>query len=102
MLLEPIMIKTAAESPQFSVRIVFVVSLMQFFSPTTAMVFHADGTPQILPGDNYMQSQPGDNYMQTKVGGTWLAAEFAKRLGSKGIMSVVSGGHIHIASCTLN
>jgi retinol dehydrogenase 12 len=89
-LLEPIMVKTAATSPQFSVRIIFVVSLMQFFNPATAMAFHADGTPQVLPGDNYMQSRPGDNYMQTKVGGTWLAAEFSNRLGGKGIMSLVS------------
>lgn len=54
------------------------------------MEFDSNGTPKVLPGDNYMKSQPGDNYMQTKVGGTWLAAEFANRLGSKGILSVVS------------
>lgn len=89
-LLEPILIQTAASSPRFSVRIVFVVALMQFFSPATAMEFDSNGTPKVLPGDNYMKSQPGDNYMQTKVGGTWLAAEFANRLGSKGILSVVS------------
>lgn len=89
-LLEPILIRTAASSPPFSVRIVFVVALMQFFAPASAMSFDGDGNPKVLPGDNYMQSKPGDNYMQTKVGGTWLAAEFANRLGSKGVLSVVS------------
>ncbi|KAH8885861.1 putative short-chain dehydrogenase [Thozetella sp. PMI_491] len=87
-LLEPILIQTATSSPPFSVRIVFVVALMQFFTPAIAMEFDADGRPKILPGDNYMQSQPGNNYMQTKVGGTWLAADFANRLGSEGILSV--------------
>ncbi|RAO69316.1 uncharacterized protein BHQ10_005328 [Talaromyces amestolkiae] len=87
-LFEPILIQTAALSPQFTVRVVFVVALMQFFSPATAMEFDNNGNPKILPGDNYMKSQPGDNYMQTKVGGTWLAAEFANRLGSKGVLSV--------------
>lgn len=89
-LLEPIFIQTAASNPPFSVRIVFVVALMQLFAPDIAMSFDGDGNPNVLPGDNYMQSKPGDNYMQTKVGGTWLAAEFANRLGRKGILSVVS------------
>jgi retinol dehydrogenase-12 len=89
-LLEPILIRTAALSSPFSVRVVFVVALMQFFAPTSAMSFDGDGNPKILPGDNYMQSKPGDNYMQTKVGGTWLAAEFANRLANKCILSVVS------------
>ena len=62
------------------------------------MEFDSNGTPKVLPGDNYMKSQPGANYMQTKVGGTWLAAEFAKRLGSKGILSVV-GSRNNDRSC---
>lgn len=88
-LLEPILVRTAASSPPFSVRIVFVVALMQFFTPAVAMSFDGDGTPKVLPGGR-VQTKVGDNYMQTKVGGTWLAAEFANRLGSKGILSVVS------------
>ncbi|KAF5017036.1 hypothetical protein F66182_11102, partial [Fusarium sp. NRRL 66182] len=83
-----ILTRTAASSPQYSVRVVFVVALMQFFSPVTAMEFDNNGTPKILPGNNHMKSQPGNNYMQTKVGGTWLAAEFANYLGSKGVLSV--------------
>lgn len=89
-LFEPILTRTAASSPQYSVRVVFVVALMQLFSPVTAMEFDNNGTPKILPGNNHMKSQPGNNYMQTKVGGTWLAAEFANYLGSKGVLSVVS------------
>jgi hypothetical protein len=46
------------------------------------MSFDGQGIPKILP-------KPMENYMQSKVGGTWLAAEFAKRLGSQGILSVV-------------
>ena len=41
------------------------------------------GKPQILK--NAMQ-----NYMQTKVGNVFLASETAKRLGSKGVISIVS------------
>lgn len=88
-LLEPALTRTSELSPQYSVRIVFVTALMQFFTPAAAMEFDDNGAPKILLGDNYGKSQPGDNYMQTTVGGPWLAAEFAKRLGSKGILSVV-------------
>ena len=82
-LLEPILIRTAASSPPLSVRVVFVVALMQHRTPAGGMWFDGDGNPQILPKD-------WDNYMQSKVGGTWLAAAFAKRLESKDILSVVS------------
>lgn len=82
-LLEPILLKTAESATPFSVRIVWVVSLMTFGAPRDSMSFAADGTPNVLP-------KPLENYMQSKVGGSWLAAESAKRLGSKGILSVVS------------
>jgi retinol dehydrogenase 12 len=82
-LLEPILIQTAASSPPFSVRIVFVVALMQLGIPAGGMSFDGHGSPNILP-------KARDNYMQSKVGGTWLAAEFAKRLECKDILSVVS------------
>ena len=88
-LLEPILTETAASSPPLSVRIIFVVALMQLYASSPVMSFDNQGNPAILPGDNYMKSQPGANYMQTKVGGTWLAAEFAARLQNKGILSVV-------------
>jgi retinol dehydrogenase-12 len=82
-ILEPILIRTAASSPPFSVRVVFVVAVMQLGAPAGGMSFDGHGNPKILPKDR-------DNYMQSKVGGTWLAAEFAKRLESKDVLSVVS------------
>lgn len=82
-LLEPILIRTAASSPPFSVRVVFVVALMQLGTPAGGMSFDFRGNPMVLPKNR-------DNYMQSKVGGTWLAAEFANRLESKDILSVVS------------
>jgi NAD(P)-dependent dehydrogenase (short-subunit alcohol dehydrogenase family) len=81
-LLEPVLIRTAASAPSLSIRVVFVVSLIQLGSPAGGMSFDGQGIPKILP-------KPMENYMQSKVGGTWLAAEFAKRLGSQGILSVV-------------
>ena len=82
-LLEPILIRTAASSPPFSVRVVFVVALMNHRVPAGGISFDSHGSPKIMPDD-------WDNYMQSKVGGTWLADGFAKRLGSKDILSVVS------------
>lgn len=82
-LLEPILIRTVASSPSLSVRVVFVVSLMQLGTPAGVMSFDSQGTPKVLP-------KAMDNYMQTKAGGMMLAAEFAKRLESKGILSMVS------------
>jgi len=82
-LLEPILIRTAASSPPFSVRVVFVVALMQLGTPAGGMLFDGHGSPKVLP-------KARENYMQSKVGGTWLAAEFAKRLESRDILSVVS------------
>jgi len=45
------------------------------------MAFDAQGVPVV-------QAKAMENYMQSKAGGTWLAAEFAKRLGDQGILSV--------------
>ena len=84
--LEPILIRTAASSPPLSVRVIFVVALMQYGSPAGKMSFDDHGDPKI-------PSKEWDTYMQSKVGGTWLAAGFAQRLGSKGILSVVSLRH---------
>jgi retinol dehydrogenase 12 len=82
-LLEPILIRTAVSSPPFSVRVVFVSALMNHRVPAGGISFDSHGSPKIMPED-------WDNYMQSKVGGTWLADGFAKRLGSKDILSVVS------------
>lgn len=85
LLLEPILTRTAESAPPFSVRIVFVVSWMHPGVQPGGMSFEKDGTPKVLT-----QTVRGmENYMQSKVGTSWLAAEFAKRLGGKGILSVV-------------
>jgi retinol dehydrogenase-12 len=86
LLLEPMLVRTAATAPPLSVRIIFVVSWMhgpggKGPGPAEGMSFEKDGTPKVLTGM--------DNYMQSKVGGCWLAAEFAKQVGDKGILSVV-------------
>jgi len=65
---------------------------MQEGTPAGGMSFDSKGRPQILP-------KPMANYMQSKVGGCWLAAEFAKRLGSKGILSVVSRNYWLCGPC---
>jgi hypothetical protein len=52
-------------------------------APKGGMSFAADGTPNVV-------TRAMDNYLQSKVGESWLASEFSKRLGSKGILSVVS------------
>jgi retinol dehydrogenase 12 len=82
--LEPILIRTAASSPPFSVRIVFVVAIMQLGTIPGGMSFDGNGNPIVLP------RKDREKYMQTKVGGTWLAAELANRLRTKDILSVVS------------
>ncbi|KAJ5619790.1 hypothetical protein N7510_003774 [Penicillium lagena] len=81
LLLEPLLVRTAASSTPFSVRVIFVVALMQHGTPPGAMSFDSNGTPKILP-------KGFDNYMHSKVGGTWLAAEFAKRFEGKGVLSL--------------
>lgn len=49
-----------------------------------AMKFDEDGTPVIL------EKPFMGNYLQSKAGSAWLADEFSKRLGSKGVLSIVS------------
>lgn len=83
-LLEPLLLRTAATSGPLSVRIVFVVSIMQLGTPAGAMEFTTEGTPVV-------RESPQENYMQSKVGGCWLADEFAKRLGPRNILSMVCG-----------
>ncbi len=92
LLLEPLIIQTATlpDTPKSSVRIVWVVSLLQAGTPPGGMQFDANGTPVYLK--KFMQ-----NYMQSKAGDAWLAIHFAERLGKYGVMSVVCLIlHIHI------
>ena len=83
-LLEPILIKTAeAESANSGrVRIVWVASMITVSVPPGGIQFEKSGRPKVLK--NAMQ-----NYMQSKVGNVFLASETAKRLGEKGVISLV-------------
>lgn len=84
LLLEPILARTAASLPPFAVRIVWVATMLQAGgAPGDGMAFDKNGTPEILQGGM-------NNYFQSKAGVTWLASDFAKRLGGQGILSVVS------------
>ncbi|KAH6666816.1 putative short-chain dehydrogenase [Halenospora varia] len=81
LLLEPVLLNTASISPPYSVRIVWVTSMLQRSIPQNGMGFDDKGAPKILT--NFM-----GNYMQTKVGVAWLADKFSRRLGKNGILSV--------------
>ncbi|KAF4625942.1 hypothetical protein G7Y89_g12222 [Cudoniella acicularis] len=83
LLLKPVLVNTASspKTTPFSVRVVFVTSMLQRSIPTGGMNFQSDGTPKILSG--FMA-----NYMQTKVGCAWLSMKFAQRLGEKKILSL--------------
>jgi len=81
-LLEDILKKTAATSKPYTVRIVWIVSILQISMPAGCMEFDDQGSPKVLPDKMA-------NYVQSKCGETWLAAEFAQRLGGDKILSVV-------------
>lgn len=85
LLLEPILVKTSSTQGlrKGSVRIVWVTSMLQRGSPAGGMQFDGDGEPVYL--EPFMA-----NYMQSKVGCAWLADKFARRMGDKGVLSVVS------------
>lgn len=73
---------TLESARPYSVRIVFVTSLLQLGAPTGGIQFDEQGTPKV------MKAFP--NYMESKVGSAWLAYEYAKKLDKDGILSVVS------------
>lgn len=83
LLLEPLLASTSTQpnTPAGSVRIVWVVSILQGQLQKGGMLFESDGTPKILT--KFMA-----NYMQSKVGIAWIAGFFADRLGEKGVLSV--------------
>ncbi|KAE8449159.1 hypothetical protein EG329_008543 [Mollisiaceae sp. DMI_Dod_QoI] len=83
LLLEPIITSTSTQpnTPAGSVRIIWVVSILQGQLHKDGMQFESDGTPKILT--KFMA-----NYMQSKVGIAWIAGLFADRLGEKGVLSV--------------
>jgi retinol dehydrogenase 12 len=82
-LLQEIMQRTASltSADPYSVRIVWVTSLMQLGAPEGGMQFDAQGTPKVLKAMT--------NYMNSKVGECWLASGFAQRLDKDKILSLV-------------
>lgn len=56
------------------------------------MTFTPNGSPEVLPTKGLK------NYMHSKVGESWIAAEFAKRLGDKKILSVVRRCHQYLTT----
>jgi len=63
--------------------VVWVTSLLlEPSTPPGGMSFDDSKTPVIL-------TKGMDNYMQSKAGCAWLADKFAKKLGDKGVLSVV-------------
>ena len=99
LLLEPVLAKTATSEgvSKGSVRIVWVTSLLQAGTPPGGMQFDGHGNPVYLK--KFMA-----NYMQSKAGDAWLADRFAKRLGDKGVLSLVGfvleGCHSSIPNST--
>jgi retinol dehydrogenase-12 len=69
-------------SKPYSVRIVFVTSLLQLGAPAGGIQFDEQGTPKVL--------KAFPNYMESKVGSTWLAYEYSNRLDKDGILCMVS------------
>lgn len=83
-LLEPVLVSTAKQSQAGSVRVVWVASIIALGTPKGGVIWDEQtGGPGIL-------ESPGANYMQSKAGVVFLAHEYARRLGSLGIISVVS------------
>ncbi|KAH7377291.1 hypothetical protein BKA66DRAFT_513595 [Pyrenochaeta sp. MPI-SDFR-AT-0127] len=80
-LLLPILCKTALSSPPGSVRVTWASSLAAvFLTPTHGMEFETDGSPRV--------SKAHTNYGVSKAGNWFLAAEFARRYGKEGVLSV--------------
>ncbi|KAF2187563.1 NAD(P)-binding protein [Zopfia rhizophila CBS 207.26] len=80
-LLLPILCNTASSSSPYSVRVTWASSLAAvFLTPERGIEFDADGNPKV----NGVYT----NYGVSKVGNWFLAAEFARRYGKEGILSV--------------
>lgn len=69
-------------SKPYSVRIVFVTSLLQLGAPSGGIQFDEQGTPKVL--------KAFPNYMESKVGSAWLAYEYSNRLNEDGVLCMVS------------
>ncbi|KAI6081712.1 NAD(P)-binding protein [Hypoxylon rubiginosum] len=80
-LLEPILLDTASQIPPGGVRVVWVGSMLDIGTPKGGVVWDSQtDAPSV-------HSTMMANYMQSKAGITFLAHEYASRLGSKGVVS---------------
>jgi retinol dehydrogenase-12 len=79
-------------SKPYSVRVVFVTSLLQLGAPAGGIQFDKQGTPKVL--------KAFPNYMEGKVGSAWLAYEYSKRLDKDGILCVVSSATEWVSKCS--
>jgi retinol dehydrogenase 12 len=70
------------KSSHKTVRIVWVSSMISLLTPKGGVNFNEVDNPSVL---NVM-----NNYMVSKSGDVFLAAEFVKKSGNDGILSVVS------------
>ncbi|KAI0114167.1 NAD(P)-binding protein, partial [Hypoxylon sp. NC0597] len=81
-LLEPILLRTAAQENSFgSARIVWVSSMLDIGTPKGGVVWDTQSDAPLVHPDMMA------NYMQSKAGVTFLGHEFAKKLGERGIIS---------------
>ncbi|KAG0645886.1 Short-chain dehydrogenase reductase [Hyphodiscus hymeniophilus] len=80
-LLKDTLAATAKTTPAFSVRVIWVASLLSLGPPPGGMVFNDKGGPEPI-------TKVFPNYMQSKVGETWLACDFAAHLEQHKVMSV--------------
>lgn len=81
--LETMMVGTAESGPG-DVRIVWLASTVQLSTPKGGIVWDDERDEPVLLGGQM------ENYMMSKVGNIFLADDAAERLGSRGIVSVVS------------
>ncbi|KAI0381293.1 NAD(P)-binding protein [Hypomontagnella monticulosa] len=81
-LLEPILLKTAEQQKApGSVRLVWVSSMLDIGTPKGGVVWDPNADQPLV------HSEMMANYMQSKAGVTFIAHEFANRLGNSGIIS---------------
>ncbi|KAM0355228.1 hypothetical protein ACHAPU_001094 [Fusarium lateritium] len=83
-LLEDLLLETVKVAAKYSVRIIWLASTLQMGTPKGGLVWdEAKMEPKVV-------SDQMENYMMSKAGNVLLAHETAQRLGSEGIISLVS------------
>ncbi|EWZ47548.1 hypothetical protein FOZG_03449 [Fusarium oxysporum Fo47] len=83
-LLEELLVKTTIVADEGTVRVVWLASTLQMGTPKGGLVWNEVKKEPKLVKDQM------ENYMMSKAGNLLLAHETSQRLGSQGIISVVS------------